>query len=811
MAFSLPLPTLVVLAALCLSACQSSEERAEGHFAAAKALLAQNDEERAIIELRNVFQYDGFHQEARSTYAALLLKRGNLKDAYGQYLRLVEQYPDLVEARLTLAEMALESGDWNEVTRHGQAAIDRAPQDPRARAIGIALAYRQAVLDRDTALRDQQAEAARAMLETLPENLVLRRIVIDEAMNGPDPARALPDIEAALKLAPKNEMLHAMKLRLLGQANDMPAVGAQLKTMVAIFPKATELKQSLIRWFMSQQDTDGAEAFLRAEAGALTAAPEGHLAVVQFLTALRGREAGRAELAKLIAANQGTANGDLYGSFLATMDFEEGRRDEGMAAIEAILAQAAPSDQSRKISAILARMRDATGNPDSAREIVAKILSEDASNVEALKLRANWAIAEDRAGDAILDLRAAQGQAPRDPQIMTLLAAAFERDGSKDLAAEQLAKAVEASGSGAEESLRYAKFLRAEGRASVAETVLTEARRISPANPAVLLALAEVLLEAKKWPQAQEIADTLRQIGQPDTQQAAERVSAAVLMGQDKMEEGLSLLADQARTAGDDLRPTLMAILTHLRAGKLNEAQAFLAEAMTRTPDHPSLRLLSANIDTMQGRIAEAEATYRALMADLPQSDAAPRMLYLLLSSLGRQDEAMQVLETALNSQPESAALLWIKAGVLEKKGDIDGAIAIYESLYVKDSGNMILANNLASMITSYREDAASLERAAVIARRLRDTRTPAFQDTYGWIEYRRGNLDEALRYLEPAAQGLPEDAVTQVHLALVYADLGRKDEAIALLRKALDLGKDKPLPQLETARRRLEELTAMP
>jgi cellulose synthase operon protein C len=147
----------------------------------------------------------------------------------------------------------------------------------------------------------------------------------------------------------------------------------------------------------------------------------------------------------------------------------------------------------------------------------------------------------------------------------------------------------------------------------------------------------------------------------------------------------------------------------------------------------------------------------------------------------------------------------------LERAGDFEGAIAVYEAMYAEDSSNVVVANNLASLITTHRTDPESLERAFAVARRLRGSDVPAFQDTYGWIEYRRGNLDEALTYLEPAAAGLPEDALTQFHLGMVYAGLNRPEDARRQLTRALELAGDSALPQYETARQTLATLASAP
>ena len=169
------------------------------------------------------------------------------------------------------------------------------------------------------------------------------------------------------------------------------------------------------------------------------------------------------------------------------------------------------------------------------------------------------------------------------------------------------------------------------------------------------------------------------------------------------------------------------------------------------------------------------------------------------------------LLGAALAAQPASATLRWIQAGELEKAGDIEGAIAVYEAMYAEDSGNIVIANNLASLITTHHDDPESLARATAIVRRLKGTEVPAFQDTYGWIAHRNGNHDEALTYLEPAAAGLPNDAVAQFHLGMTYLALGRTEDARRQLTRTLELAGDSPLAQFETARQTLAGLPPAP
>jgi tetratricopeptide (TPR) repeat protein len=114
-------------------------------------------------------------------------------------------------------------------------------------------------------------------------------------------------------------------------------------------------------------------------------------------------------------------------------------------------------------------------------------------------------------------------------------------------------------------------------------------------------------------------------------------------------------------------------------------------------------------------------------------------------------------------------------------------------------------------MLSTYREDEESLERAYSIARRLRGSDIPQFRDTYGWIAFRRGDLSEAGPYLESAAQALGEDALVQFHYGMFLAADGQIQAAIDQLEHALEIaGPEDPRPQFETARAEIERLQAL-
>lgn len=801
------LSLLALTALLALAACESAEQRAERHYLAGLALLEAGDETRAILEFRNVFRYDRTHLAARGTFARLLLDKGRLAEGYAQYLYLIEDHPDTLEARLTLAEIALEWAEWPEADRHGRAAIALAPEVPRARALAAALDYRMAVLTGDTVARDRAIASARALVAEDPALVVARRVSIDARVAGPDPLSALPEIEAAIALDPEGLEFHSLKLRVLASNGQTATEGAQLQLMAELFPENEEVARLLVRWYLANDETDAAEGYLRARAAAAPELPGPNLEVIAFLQTLRGPDAALAEAERLAQTAAGTPLEAVYRGIGASIVFDAGRRDEAIAGLETLLREAAPSDEARDAAALLARMLETAGDRAGAQARVAEVLEADAGHVEALKLLARWEIAADRPGEAIVALRTALGQSPQDPDIATLLAAAHEREGARDLMGESLALAVRFSGSGAAESLRYAGFLMREGRPEPADAVLTDALRRSPEDVRLLSALAEVRTAARDWPRTQQVIRALRRLDDPEAGDAANRAQVALLLAQERADETISFLQGLIGEGNADVTAVAVVLRTLVIQDKLQEARAFLESRLALDAQNRTLRFLDGNLLTVEGRTAEAEAIYNALILEDPLAEQPVTALYQLLRREGRDAEALVVLEAALAAGSRSVSLRWFRANEHERRGEFDAAIAVYEEAYAIDGNNIVIANNLASLLSTRRTDEASLERAFTVARRLRNEEVPAIQDTYGWIEYRRGNPEAALPYLEAAAQGLPDDAPTQAHLGLTLAALGQTEAAQEVLTRALELAGDDPLPTFEAARAALADL----
>lgn len=768
---------------------KSSEERAAEHYENGLALVEAGDLPRALVEFRNTLQLDDSNLDAYRQLAEANLQLGRIPEAYGAFLRVAERVPEDVASRVVLSELAFQGQNWDEFERHGAKAVELDPDRPAIQAIGLGLDYRKAVLAKNQAEAEGIVVKAEALAGELPDNSIARQIRLDSYISEGRYSEAMRLLDEIIAETPQNLALYTIKLELLSRLGDDNGLEAELLNMLEVFPDEKTPKETYLRYLISRERTEDAERFLQDLVA--KAAPEDRdgafISLVQFTRQNKGDEDALAVLDEALAGE--SADSDVLKTLRASLIFDMGRQEEGIAALEEVLNDETTtlnSEDRQNTKTALAQMLMASGNEVGARKAVEEVLTESPTSPGALKMRASWMISDDNTDAAIADLRIVLDGNPDDADAMVLMAQAYERAGNKDLMLNFLSLAVEKSNNAPRYALRYAQALVTDEKYLQAESTLISTLRIAPGNPEILAALGNVYLRLDDMPRADQVANTLQEIEDPRARTAANGLQAEILARRVGPAQALEFLENLA-TQDDDLASKLTLIRARLQSGQIEEALEFANAAMADAPDNLQLRNALALTYAAARDYSAAEAEFEKILQVRP--DAAN--VYLQLARLkGAQDDAegaRAAIERGLEQAPEAPDLLWAQASFLQNQGDIDGAINIYEALYERNSSNLVVANNLASLLATYREDENSLNRAEVIARRLNGAEIPAFQDTYGWILFRTGEVEEAVTYLEPAAAGLPNDPTVQFHLGQAYAALERKEDALAQMRKALE------------------------
>ena len=782
-----PLAVVFVALSLLLSACDSAEERAEAHFQAGLAHLEKGDVERALVEFKNVFKLNGQHKEARLTFARLERERGNAPAAYGQYLLLVEQYPNNLEGHRALAEMALEIGNWEDLRRYAGVAKELAPDDIEIRSLNNTLAYTDAVKARNTVEAGLTIDTAHEILNDRPDLMTARQIIIDDLVRSQDWAAVLSETDTALSFAPQRGNLYAIRLRALQELQKPEEIEKQLMHMLQVFPEDTSVQQTLFEHYIDQNNLDAAESVLRDQAEPQAQDSFSVQRLIAFLAEHRGSDAAIAELDDIIAT--GGINAPRFKTMRAALKFQLGDTQTALSEMRELLENAERTAQTRESEVEFARMLLIVGESEEGRTVIEQILAEDPTQAAAVKLKAAWLIEEDKTGDAIVLLREALHETPRDSRLMTLMARAHERNGDRELMGEMLALATEVSQNAPEETLNYAQYLIAGDDLEIAERILIDALHQNPENPELLLALGSVYLNLQNWERLEVVLNTVHNLDGPDVLRRSNELRAQMLSAQERMDELATFLQELANDPEFGLSADIALIRLMLTQGDVAGATERLDELLAEDPGSLILRFVKARVLTGEGKLDEAEQLYRAILKDRPDAARAWMALFSLKNQSEEPEQAQTVLNEALTALPENQDILMLQATEHERAGELDQAIAVYEKLYPLSNRSLVVANNLASLLTTHRSDDESLQRAQHLVRRLRGTRIPAYQDTYGWVAYRLGRHEEALIYLEPAARAFPEQPLVLYHLGKAYAAVDRKEDALRAFNAAQKTG----------------------
>ena len=139
-----------------------------------------------------------------------------------------------------------------------------------------------------------------------------------------------------------------------------------------------------------------------------------------------------------------------------------------------------------------------------------------------------------------------------------------------------------------------------------------------------------------------------------------------------------------------------------------------------------------------------------------------------------------------LRDHPERISAMFLLADIHEQSGNPGKAAAVYRRILSVEPRNPRAANNLAML---YSDDPARRAEALELARQAVEAapENPFTRDTLGWVQHLNGLHEIAAENLEKARIASPEHPEIAYHLGVVYAELGKREQAAQLLREALE------------------------
>ena len=174
---------------------------------------------------------------------------------------------------------------------------------------------------------------------------------------------------------------------------------------------------------------------------------------------------------------------------------------------------------------------------------------------------------------------------------------------------------------------------------------------------------------------------------------------------------------------------------------------------------------------------------------------------YSAIGYLNRKDytKAIKAVNRAIDIQPESnkpaiAEMYALLADIYHTTKQDELSDNAFEKGLSLDPLNSGILNNYSYYLS---ERGKKLDEAEKLSKRALDIRPsePTYLDTYGWIEYKKGDFEKAKTFVQKAIDlaGPSADATLYDHLGDIYYKLNNKDKAEENWRKSKDKGGDDP------------------
>ena len=354
----------------------------------------------------------------------------------------------------------------------------------------------------------------------------------------------------------------------------------------------------------------------------------------------------------------------------------------------------------------------------------------------------------DRNEEALERVQAVLAKSPDHPQAGLVEMQIYRNMGREDRALERLQAAVEAAPENKRLRLQLARMLARTDMAQAREQFEILAAQ-APDDGEIRLSLALVYRELDDINGMRRELETLIDQGQ--------QLNAAHLY-----------LGQEAENAGD----TEAAIEHYLAMAPSQYFTAAVVRAGRLLLEQDGVEPLQAAYDELRVKHPD-----EALQLTLLQSQ--------LLVETDRLDAALELLNAALDLQPDHEELLYARSLIHERRGDINAVERDLRRIIDRDPDNATALNALGYTLTNLTD--RHLEAVSLIERALEiKPEDPAILDSLGWAYFRLGRLDAAEEMLARAYAQFPDPEVA-AHLGEVLWMLEREDEARRIWQEAMD------------------------
>ena len=448
------------------------------------------------------------------------------------------------------------------------------------------------------------------------------------------------------------------------------------------------------------------------------------------------------------------------------------------------LRQDPKSQAARKIAALTALR---AGNKKAAVEHLNVLLKVDPAGFDDTLLELSSVLQSDGKISALNDaLETLSTQHPGQAEIyyMQSLLAIQKKD--KNLAETKVQQALKVRPAWDKALILQAQIAVFSGDLNKAKALLKEASVKYPDNSKINKMYAQVLIKAEDYEEAIEVYQNIRSADPKDIEsQFALGLIYMQLEQDERAEDIFKKLLEQPEWQYQ----------ASFYLGKIEEKRGNTKKALvwfdkvTEGPFVFDASISAISLLAKDKQFNEANSRLSLLQNKFPKQKLRLLLVQAELYSQQKQyEKAFNLLTDALVDFPDQKELLYTRALMAERVNKPEIVEADLKKILATDPDNVEALNALGYTLLNNPGRYAEAEKYLQRALRL-EPDAAVIIDSYGWLQFKLGNKEKALDYLQKAYEKQPENEIA-AHLAEVLWALDKKDEAKKIFNKAI---KDAP------------------
>jgi tetratricopeptide (TPR) repeat protein len=422
-----------------------------------------------------------------------------------------------------------------------------------------------------------------------------------------------------------------------------------------------------------------------------------------------------------------------------------------------------------------------TGDRQKTLEHLTVILDNDAAGFESAVLELAAALqSESRLQVIYDDLEALSAKRPNQASVYYLQSIMAMQMKKREVAEKKIEQALKLQPDWDKALAFRAQIAVMSGDLPKAVVFLREVHQKYPDNQKISKMLAQFLIKTGDYNEAGKIYQKLAEKDPKDFESSLALALVHIQMDRDnEAEEVLKKLLGE-----NEWRNQARFYLGKLEEKRENTKKALnWYDQVREEPFDFEAGIAAINLLAHDKQFEEAFSRLQAMQDSYPKERVRITLMKAeLLNQQKRYQEAYDELSAALAEQPDSKELLYTRALVAERIGKLDVLESDLKKILAQNPDNAEALNALGYTLLSFPSRLSEAEGYLLRALKLQPDE-PVILDSYGWLLFKQGKDEQALRYLEQAYAKQKENEIA-AHLAEVLWSLGRKEEAKKLFDK---------------------------